>query len=226
MGKSIKGVVVLLCFFVSVIVTAENDFLTGKLVTYTSDGYEIPMASQNISIQHTTINADTDERGVFRLNLRAEQNKYANQLKPGRKITLKLKDPGWFILTPYEGKLYVPKILDDYEMTVRVVFNQSKVKLGAYNAVFSTNKPNSKRLHFAAQVVSTISELSAYTVMDRFKRVGYAPTVKVIKEKNGKSTFKVFAGIYPNRVIAQNEVKKIKNRFPKHKDAFIKLILK
>ena len=50
-------------------------------------------------------------------------------------------------------------------------------------AVFSSNKPDSRRLRFAAQVMSTISELTAYTVMDKFKRFGYSPTVDVIKEK-------------------------------------------
>ena len=183
MGKSIKGIIILVSIFISVIVNAENDFLTGKIVTYTADGYEIQMANQSITIQHTRITDDTDDRGVFRLNLHKDGDKYKEQLQPGRKITLQLKDPGWFILTPYEGKFFIPKTLDDYEAIVRVAFNQSKVKLGSFNAVFSSNKPDSRRLRFAAQVMSTISELTAYTVMDKFKRFGYSPTVDVIKEK-------------------------------------------
>ena len=49
MGKSIKGIIILVSIFISVIVNAENDFLTGKIVTYTADGYEIQMANQSIT---------------------------------------------------------------------------------------------------------------------------------------------------------------------------------
>ncbi len=221
----IKVFLVGFCIVLFSSIFADNDHLVGRVVGYTVEGDEMPIAETEIRILRTTISSPTDEHGNFNLNLRKDKNKYRDQLKPGRKITLEISNPGWFMITPYNGKFFMPKYVDDFDLEVRVVSNKSKMRIGRFDAYFGNKSGNTRTPQHAVQVISTRSELSAYETMERFKQYGYHPFIQTVKTKKGPR-YKVIAAIYPGKNSAKKVRNIIKRKYPRYKDVFIKLMLR
>lgn len=224
--KIFLRILFLLQFFIFFsIANAENDYLVGRVIGYTIEGEQMPIAETEVSILRTTISDKTDEKGYFRLPLRKDKDKYRNQLKAGRKINLEISNQGWFMVTPFDGKFYMPKYVDDFDLDIRVISNKSKMKFGRFLGSFSSKKGNNPTPQHAVQVISTSSILSAHETLERFKEYGYKPFIQTVRDKK-RTTYKVIAAIFPRKDDAKKVRKIIKSRYPKYNDAFIKLMLR
>lgn len=220
-----RYLITIFSLFIFTSVFAENDYLAGRVIGYTVEGEQMPMADTEIRILRTTITDKTDERGYFRLFLRKDKNKYKDQVQAGRKINLEISNPGWFMVTPYDGKFYMPKYVDDFDLEVQVISNKSKMKFGRFEAAFSSKRGNNKTPQHAVQVISTASILSAHETKERFIEYGFHPFIQTVQTKKGPR-YKVIAAIYPGKNYAKKTRNIIKRKYPKYKDVFIKLMLK
>jgi len=181
--------------------------LTGKIIKVKDNGEEEIFKNVKIFIDKSTIQAQTYEKGNFELK------KNTKQFKFGDRIQLKLKDPNWFILSPFNGKFFMPNKAE--HLKVRVISKQSRT----YASLFTTVKD------YSIQVVYTYNEIYAIDTMnalkkDNYKDVYYEAYAKASVPKNG-FLYKVKVGHFKSKKKAMETLSKIRRRYKMWKDAFL-----
>ena len=181
--------------------------LRGHIVKIKDNGQEEAFKNVGISINKSAIQARTFEKGNFDLK------KNSKQFKFGDKIQLKLSDSKWFILSPFNGELFVPNKAE--KIKVRVISKQSRV----YAALFTTVSD------YSIQVVSTYNEAYAIDTVnalkkDKYTDVYYEAHAKANVPKNG-FFYKVKVGHFKSKEEAIKTLSKIRKRYKMWKDAFL-----
>ena len=188
--------------------TLMADYINLRLdvVEIKDNGQEKVFKNVGISINKSAIQAKNLGNGKFDLK------KNAKQFKFGDKIQLKLSDSNWFILSPFNGELFVPNKAE--KIKVRVISKQSRV----YAALFTTVRD------YSIQVVSTYNEAYAIDTMNALKKdykdVYYEAHAKANVPKNG-FFYKVKVGHFKNKKEAIKVLMKIRKRYKFWKDAFL-----
>jgi len=181
--------------------------LTGKIVKVKDNGEEEIFKNIGISIKNSNIHGRTYQKGIFELK------KSAREFKFGDKIELTLDDPNWFILSPFNGKIFMPNKAT--RLKVRVISKQSRT----YASLFTTVKD------YSIQVVYTHNEIYAIDTMnalrkDNYKDVYYEAYAKGDVPKNG-FLYKVKVGHFKSKHKAIKTLHKIRKRYAMWQDAFL-----
>ena len=180
--------------------------LQGSIIKVKDNGQEEVFQNVGISINKSAIHTRTYEKGNFELK------KNAQQFKIGDKIQLKLSDKNWFIISPFNGKMFLPNKAE--KIKIRVVSKDSRV----YAALFTTIRD------YSIQVVTTYNEAYAIDTMNALKKdykdVYYEAHAKANVPKNG-FFYKVKVGHFTSKKNAIKTLKKIRKRYTLWKDAFL-----
>lgn len=191
----------------STILMADYINLRGSIVKVKDNGQEEVFKNVGISINRTSIESRTFEKGNFNLK------KSSNKIQIGSEIQLKLSDQNWFIISPFDGKMNVPNKAQNIKL--RVISKQSRV----YAALFTTIRD------YSIQVVSTYNESYAIETLralrnDKFKDVYYEAHAKGDVPKNG-FFYKVKVGHFKSKAEAVKTLGKIRTKYKNLRDAFL-----
>ena len=181
--------------------------LTGKIVKVKDNGEEEIFRNIGISVDKSNILTQASKTGKFSLKRSKKWLKY------GDKIQLKLDDPNWFILSPFNGKIFMPNTAQ--YLTVRVISKQSRT----YASLFTTVKD------YSIQVLYTHNEIYAIDTMkalrkDNYKDVYSEAYAKASVPKNG-FLYKVKVGHFKSKKKAIEALRKIRKRYRMWQDAFL-----
>jgi len=204
--KKWNKLLILVMFLSGTTLMADYINLTGSIINVKDNGQEEALNNVNISINNSAIYAKMKIGGKFELH------KNTKQFKIGDKIQLKLSDKNWFIVSPFNGKMFLPNKAE--KIKIRVVSKQSRV----YAALFTTIRD------YSIQVVTTYNEAYAIDTMNALKKdykdVYYEAHAKAKAPKNG-FFYKVKVGHYTSKKSAIADLKKIRKRYKLWKDAFL-----
>jgi hypothetical protein len=201
--------------------------LNGTLVTFDTNGKEIPVSGRDIQIFYENNKfrtaARTNDNGDFTLHIKSNQ-----PIVQGRKLKLIIKGDEYFILSPYNGELFPPESLTSYELKVIAVSNGSRTQTGPLYAEF-TNRDRTKiyqRQLYTVQVISTSSNAQAIKVRDLFISNHYDSFIDAVEEDDGSTFFKVYVSKSNNWEQTNKLKRKIRRIFNgRYSDAFVKSIL-
>ena len=205
--KKWTKLVLLLSLLSSTTLMADYINLRGTIVKVQDNGQEEVFKNVRISIKNSTIQSRTYQKGNF------DMKKNSKDLKAGDPIQLTISDARWFIISPFDGKMFLPNRAQNIK--VRVISKSSRV----YAALFKTVRD------YNIQIVSTYNEAYAIDTVnalrrDHFKDVYYEAYAKGNVPKNG-FFYKVKVGHYKNKTKAIKDLLKIRKKYKAWKDAFL-----
>lgn len=200
---------------------ASNYLLQGRVLTYGSNGEEVPLPDVEIDVLYRKVDtAKTNSKGEFELSFEKYLEK-GNVTLSGRKIKISIKDPGWVIAAPYQGEFFLPKDLDNEPLIIRVVSNNSTMPVGSLDAIFVAKNPidRDSTPQYTIQVFNTENINKAYAIENELKARGFQAFQSTASESTG-TVYKIFAGKY----ISYDEA--LRNRaviaYFGYKDAFVR----
>jgi hypothetical protein len=203
-----------------------NHYLHGKVINFSEDGIEYPVKNEAISIEGTgfLLKANTNFEGKFHIDYTSGGKPL---LKSGDKVRLQMNlSDKWFMLTPYDGYMFLPENSDNHDINVRLLGNKSKIITEFFT--ININNDTTKKVEYCIQIISVKSKLSANNFKDEFnknwknKYNSYIETVNL----NGTDIYKVLISVSPyskdNIINTHQKIKKSN----KYKDAFIRLTVR
>lgn len=220
-GKIMRLLIIIFMIFLPNLAKSESYLLQGQVLTYGSNGQEVPLPDVGINVLHRNVSSvKTNQLGEFVLSF----EKYRRDGKitlSGRKIKISLSDPGWVIATPYQGEFFLPKDLDNEPLTIRVVSNNSTLPVGKLDAIFVSRKPAERDStpQYTIQVFNTMDKNKAFAIENELNYRGYQ-AFQTTAWDNGAPVYKIFAG----RFISYDEALRSKTviSYLGYRDAFIK----
>jgi len=205
----------ILILFLSGMLFAKDIFINGRVMAFSETGEEQPKKDISLNILYTNNNTKSDEKGFFHFVL--DGNKYTS----GTKIRMKVENTGWYIYAPSDGIFYLPKNLEDFDLKVKVVMNNSRIKNSYFNIHVNASIGKNKSPKPVIQIASFRNEKSAKKVLKDIKSKHYNKAF--IKKID--SQYKVFISIFRTKKEANKFLKFFAKKYKKQYDSpFVTLV--
>ncbi|MFQ5709900.1 MAG: hypothetical protein ACE5HO_20790 [bacterium] len=92
----------------------EKRWLRGEVLSIDENGKKIPHARIQVNLKEPASSDRTNEDGIFRIFL-------PDAFKPGERVTVEVKEPGWGIQYPLEGETRIPADLRKELVEIRLL---------------------------------------------------------------------------------------------------------
>lgn len=168
----------------------EKKYLLGQLFSLDKNGREHYLDGIEVKIPSENIGSLTENGGNFRIEL-------PDRLKGGDKVIMAIKKPGWSMLSPYRGELYLPRNWRTEYIKVRII----PTTVGLNPMVYYANKVSSVdniSSGYRVQVIVTSSKIKA----DTFVRILRSKKLEARAELitlNNKRHYQVSTGPYETK---------------------------
>jgi len=213
----IKIVVFISLYFISL--QAHPYYIYGKITKFTENGVVYTVKQETIYLQKDgkKLPATTDNEGRFHLNF-APQGKPL--LKAGEMVRLQMDLPDkWFMLSPYNGVMYLPKDFKNANISVKLLANKSKIKTEYFT--ISANNGKREKAYPVIQVGAFDKPKNAKNILRGLRQKHYH---KAFIKKIG-SKYKVFISVFKTKSKAKDFFKFFRRKYKKeYPNAFVTLI--
>ena len=213
----IKFIIFISLSFISL--QAHPYYLYGKITKFTEDGIIYTVKQETIYLQKNgkTLPATTDNEGRFHLNFAPDGKPL---LEAGEMVRLQMNLPDkWFMLSPYNGVMYLPKNFKNANISVKLLANKSKIKTEYFT--ISVNNGKREKAQPVIQVGAFDKPENAEKVLRGLRQKRYH---KAFIKKIG-SKYKVFISIFKTKNKAKDFLNFFKRKYKKeYPNAFVSLI--